>query len=161
MTRLVVVDESAGANVMAFMDMLRWSEIGPALLAKSDDGYNVLVGSTAAKPLLFAGYADHPNILNRALDSTAAGGYQFIHRTWLDQAQPLCLADFSPINQDRACVRLLQTIGTYDALRAGNFDKALRYASTQWASLPYSKAGQPTHTVAELHAIYAKAGGKG
>jgi muramidase (phage lysozyme) len=159
-TRLVVVDD-CGPSIQAFMDMLAFSEIGPALLAESDDGYNIEVGSTASHPVLFASYADHPDVLNRAMDSTAAGRYQFIHATWLAQADPLCLADFSPINQDRACVRLLQVIGAYDALRAGNFDQALRYASTQWASLPYSTAKQPIHTVESLHAIYAKAGGRG
>lgn len=161
MTRLVVVDGDVGTSAQAFLDMLAWSEIGPALLAESDDGYNILVGSTAKYPMLFHSYTDHPDILNRKLDSTAAGRYQFIHQTWLDQAQPLCLADFSPINQDRACVRLLQTCGAYAALRNGDFDKALRCASTQWASLPYSKAGQPIHTAEQLHAVYVKAGGAG
>lgn len=161
MTRLHVVDGDIGSNIDAFLDMLAWSEIGPKLLAESDDGYNVEVGSTAAHPVLFGSYDDHPHVLNREMDSTAAGRYQFIWRTWLDQAQTLCLANFSPMNQDRACVRLLQSCGAYAALRNSDFDKALRCASTQWASLPYSKAGQPMHSVADLHSVYVKSGGKG
>jgi hypothetical protein len=41
-------------NLKAFLDMIAWSEIGPALLAKSDNGYNVCVGSTPEKPILLA-----------------------------------------------------------------------------------------------------------
>ena len=62
-------------NQKAFLDMIAFSEIGPALLAKSDDGYDVLVGSTPDRPLLFTSYAEHPNILNAACNSTAAGRY--------------------------------------------------------------------------------------
>ena len=39
------------------------SELGRALLAKSDNGYNVLVGSKPAAPILFHSYADHPRRL--------------------------------------------------------------------------------------------------
>jgi hypothetical protein len=31
-------------NLAAFLDMIAVSEIGPKLLSKSDDGYNVVVG---------------------------------------------------------------------------------------------------------------------
>ena len=39
------------ANRKAFRGMIAWSEIGPALLKVSNDGYNVCVGSTAAPPI--------------------------------------------------------------------------------------------------------------
>jgi muramidase (phage lysozyme) len=57
------VKEAGGPKVLAFLDMIAHSEIGDALLAVSDDGYNVIVGSTAAKPHLLASYADHPQIV--------------------------------------------------------------------------------------------------
>ena len=66
------------SNEKAFLDMIAFSEIGTALLVKSDNGYNVLVGSTAAKPLLFDSYADHPRIYNKQFNSTAAGRYQLL-----------------------------------------------------------------------------------
>lgn len=146
-------------NLAAFGDTVAFSEIGPALLAESDDGYNVEVGSTAKTPVLFNSYAQHPDVLNKKMDSTAAGRYQFIYRTWMLAADALCLADFSPLNQDRAFVWLLQECGAYQALIVGDFDTALRKASTQWASLPYSTAGQPIHTAADLLAVYQRAGG--
>ena len=67
-------------NEKAFLDMLAHSEIGEALLAVSDNGYNVIVGSTPTKPDLFTSYANHPRKLVRLgefLQSTAAGRYQF------------------------------------------------------------------------------------
>jgi muramidase (phage lysozyme) len=158
MTRALTVDPSgAGYRVDAFLDVLAYSEIKPALLAKSDDGYNVLVGSTPSKPLLFTGYDDHPRILNRAMNSTAAGRYQFIRATWDALARRLCLANFGPRCQDLACVELLKENGAYQALIAGDFDEALRCASRDWASLPYSKAGQPTNTAASLLVVYQAA----
>ncbi|TPQ32162.1 glycoside hydrolase, partial [Burkholderia ubonensis] len=43
----ISVAAAGGKNRVAFLDTVAVSEIGAALLAKSDDGYNVLVGSTA------------------------------------------------------------------------------------------------------------------
>ena len=63
-------------NRKAFLDMIAHSEIGQALLDVSDNGYNVIVGSTAQHPDLFNSYADHPRKLvrlNAKLSSTAAG----------------------------------------------------------------------------------------
>lgn len=39
-----------GPNISAFLVMIAWSEIGPTLLEETDDGYNVLVGSTPGRP---------------------------------------------------------------------------------------------------------------
>ena len=64
-------------NRQAFLDMLAWSE-GTSTITESDNGYNVLVGSTPEHPLLFESYADHPRILNPDLDSTAAGRYRLM-----------------------------------------------------------------------------------
>ena len=80
----ITVTAAGGRNRVAFLDMIAVSEIGSDLLGKSDDGYNVLVGSTPSRPLLFSGYATHPNMLNRqipcrrrppgAIRSSRAGG---------------------------------------------------------------------------------------
>ena len=69
------------SNESAFLDMIAWSEIGPALLAVSDNGYNVIVGSTPSNPNLFISYSDHPRKLVQlrpGLVSTAAGRYQLL-----------------------------------------------------------------------------------
>ena len=57
-------------NLKAFLDMIAFSEIGPTLLAASDNGYDVLVGGT-----LFHGYADHPRVLVWLRDH----GYRYTH----------------------------------------------------------------------------------
>lgn len=68
----VVSEKTAGGrNVLAFLDMLAWSE-GTSTIRGSDNGYNVVVGGG-----LFNGYADHPRLkvyLPRyKVYSTAAG----------------------------------------------------------------------------------------
>jgi muramidase (phage lysozyme) len=86
----ITVTAAGGRNRVAFLDMIAVSEIGSDLLAKSDDGYNVLVGSTPSRLLLFSNYAAHPNVLNRQIPvpSTAAGRYQILTRWWrIYQAQ--------------------------------------------------------------------------
>jgi len=47
MARISAADVG-GANVLAFLDILAWSELGENILAQSDDGYNVIVGSLLA-----------------------------------------------------------------------------------------------------------------
>lgn len=32
-------------NEKSFLDMIAWAEFGPEIISKSDNGYNVLVGS--------------------------------------------------------------------------------------------------------------------
>ena len=79
MARLTAT-QAGGPNVLAFLDMLAWSE-GTSTVAKSDDGYNVLVGGN-----LFDDYSAHPRQLVELprydIQSTAAGRYQFLARTW-------------------------------------------------------------------------------
>lgn len=136
---------NASQNVCAFLDMLAMSEIGPALLAASDDGYNVEVGSTPQHPLLFKSYADHPRILmvlNNGLKSSAAGRYQFLTHTWDALKNALFLPDFSPISQDFACVELLRECHALDKIEAGLIPDAIQDAAKTWASLPGAGYGQ-------------------
>ena len=37
--------QAGGKNVLAFLDMLAWSELGAEMLKQSDDGYNLTGGS--------------------------------------------------------------------------------------------------------------------
>lgn len=87
------------ANEKAFLDMIAYSEIGPELLALSDNGYNVIVGSTPKNPLLFTSYADHPRrliTLRPGLKSTAAGRYQLLSRYFDSYKKQLHLRTFRP-----------------------------------------------------------------
>jgi muramidase (phage lysozyme) len=150
---------AGGQNRVAFLDMLAHSEIGAALLAKSDDGYDVLVGSTAAHPLLFKGYADHPNILNARLNSTAAGRYQLLHRYFTAYAKTLGLPDFSPVSQDLIALRQIKEQGALPFIDAGRLADAVAHCSNIWASLPGSPYGQHVNEFSDLRLAYLAAGG--
>jgi muramidase (phage lysozyme) len=148
------VQEAGGPNVCAFLDMIAHSEIGDALLLQSDDGYDVLVGSLPGKPLKFHSYAQHPQILNAALNSTAAGRYQFIRGTWAGVAGQLNLTDFSPVNQDRGCIELIRERQALDAVKAGAIEEAITLCSKEWASLPGAGYGQRENRMADLVAVW-------
>lgn len=146
-------------NLKAFLDMIAWSEIGPALLAASDNGYNCLVGSTAEHPLLFPSYATHPRIFNAALNSDAAGRYQFLGRYWSAYALQLHLPDFGHDSQDRWCVQLVKECHALDDIELGHIDTAIRKCASRWASLPGAGYGQHENALQDLLAAYRDAGG--
>jgi len=151
--------QAGGQNVVALLDAVAISEIGPSVLHDSDDGYNVLVGSTAGHILTFSSYADHPNIFNKALDSTAAGRYQQLHRFWPAYKAQLKLPDFSPISQDKLAIQLFKEQGALSLIQAGNLTGALEKINDIWASLPGSKYGQHTNSIEYLTWAYRQAGG--
>lgn len=129
-------------NLLAFLALIRKFE--------SDNRYNVLYGGGS-----FSDYSQHPrkavpiNLPGyEGKHSTAAGAYQFIYGTWNNLAQRLHLTDFSPASQDAAAIELLNEIGAIPAIHAGDFDTAMRIASSQWASLPYSPAKQNPKSIA-------------
>lgn len=146
-----------GANRCAFLDTIAWSEIGPALLAASDDGYDVLVGDTVGGGALFHDYTTHPDALNKRFDSTAAGRYQIIHPTWLEIVAAIGLKDFSPLSQDLGALWLARA--AMPSVDAGDLADAVTGVSHIWASLPGSLAGQRTNSFADLQAAYVAAGG--
>ena len=148
--------EAGSANMLAFLDLIAWSEIGPALLAETDDGYNVLVGSMPNALKTFPSYAKHPDLLDAQLNSTAAGRYQFIWPTWRGLTQMLKFADFSPVNQDRGAIELVKECGGVEPVEAGNIALAIERCNRIWASLPGANYGQPEHKLTALLAAYAQ-----
>lgn len=156
-----ITPEQAGSqNRCSFLDMIAASEIGPALLAITDNGYNVLVGATPAKPLTFPSYAAHPHILDVALDSTAAGRYQEIYRNWISYSKMLALSDFGPLSQDKIALQQIRECNALPYIDAGNFAHAVALCSRIWASLPGNDYGQHENTIALLQRYYAAAGGQ-
>jgi muramidase (phage lysozyme) len=139
--------------------MIAWSE-GTSTIPTSDNGYNVLVGSTPNNPLLFASYEDHPRILNKVLDSTAAGRYQILEH-WFDAYKAILdLPDFSPASQDLIAIRQIKECGAAAAaIEAGNLQYAITLVAHLWASLPGAEYGQHTQTVSDLQTAYTAAGG--
>lgn len=148
-----------GPNVCAFLDMLAWSELGSEVIAQSDNGYDVLVGSLPGKVLKFNNYATHPDVYNKALNSTAAGRYQELHTYWDHYRILLQLPDFSPLSQDRWAIQQLKEIRALPLVVTGRIDSAISMANRIWASLAGAPYGQRTNTVEDLIAAYVKAGG--
>lgn len=144
-------------NVKAFLDVIGFTE-GTDRVKDSDGGYKVVVGGS-----LFASYADHPRrkvfIQRYKVYSTAAGRYQFIAPTWDALRRRLSLPDFSPASQDAACEELLRECGAERWLLLGDLDAAVIAASSQWASLPGSKAKQRVESMDAIRDVYTKAGG--
>lgn len=145
--------QAGGPNVLAFLDMLAWSE-GTSTIKASDDGYNVLVGGK-----LFADYSAHPNVLvnlpRYRIKSTAAGRYQFLSRTWAAIVRNYGFRGrFIPEAQDLAAVKLLIECKALPHIQAGRIEQAIAAAAPIWASLPGAGYGQREHALANLLGIY-------
>lgn len=153
----ISVAAAGSRNAIAFLDMLAWSELGSALIARSDDGYNVLVGSTPAKPLLFSDYSRHPNVLNRSVRSTAAGRYQLLYRYWQPYCKLLHVDDFEPLTQDRIALQQIRERRAMPAIAAGDIPTAIERCSNIWASLPGNDYDQHQHSLDDLLDAYARA----
>ena len=158
----VISEEKAGGkNVLAFLDMLAWSEIGSAMLAdpRSDDGYKLLVGSLPGRLKTFSSYDDHPRVmvtLNKlGIKSSAAGRYQFLSRTWDAIVRNYGFKGrFIPEAQDLAAIKLLKECGAYPLIQRGDVTGAIRKASPIWASFPGAGYGQREHALVALLEIY-------
>lgn len=146
-------------NLKAFLDTIAWSEIGPALLAVSDNGYNVLVGSTASHPLLFSDYSTHPNVYNAACNSDAAGRYQEMARYWPAYKLQLGLPDFGPDSQDRWAIQLIRECHAQDDIELGHVQAAIFKCASRWASFPSAGYGQHEQKLSDLVTAYVAAGG--
>lgn len=146
-------------NLKAFLDTIAWSELGDKLLAVSDRGYNVCVGSTPSKPILFTSYATHPMKRCKELNSDAAGRYQFMGRYWSHYRGQLGLTDFSPAAQDAWAVRLIRECKALDDVEAGRFEAAVYRCNSRWASFPGAGYGQPEHKMQDLKERFIRYGG--
>lgn len=156
---VITAQQAGGTNRLAFLDMIAASEIGPAVLARTDNGYRCLVGATPTHPLTFASYAKHPDVLNKVLNSTAAGRYQLLYRYWVSYQKMLALPDFGPVSQDKIALQQIRECNALADIDAGNFAHAVALCSRIWASLPGSPWKQHTNEIAQLQGYYTAAGG--
>lgn len=149
-------------NLAAFLGMIAYSEIGPAMLTmpETDNGYKVMVGSTPEHLLLVPDYTTHPRIHNAVMNSDAAGRYQFMGRYWPQYKLQLSLPDFGPESQDKWAVQLIKECRALDDVLTGHFVVAVGKCSSRWASFPGAGYGQPEHRIATLEDAYERAGGK-
>jgi len=153
---------AGGCNVLAFLDMLSFSEGTVTSKFTRDDGYDVIVGGVDS-PNTFTSYADHPGILvtvnTKGLKSTAAGRYQLLKRWWEPYRKLLALKDFSPVSQDVIAIQQIRERGALDDVMVGNIAVAIGKVSNIWASLPGAGYGQPEHKLEDLLVRYTAAGG--
>lgn len=153
-------------NLKAFLRMIAVSEIGEPLLARSDDGYNVIVGSTAGKPDLFTSYADHPRklvtliIRGKVVKSTAAGRYQILERYFDHYRKQLGLPDFGHESQDCIALQLIRECRAINDIEAGLFDVAVHKCRSRWASLPGAGYGQHENALENLRLAFVDGGGR-
>lgn len=150
-------------NRKAFLDTIAYSELGPALIALSDNGYNCIVGSTPSNPILFESYADHPRMLSKlpkiGIKSTAAGKFQILARYFDAYKKQLNLPDFSPDSQDKIALQMIKECHALDDVDVGRFEVALTKCASRWASLPNSTYGQHVNKLSDLQAAYEASGG--
>ena len=76
----------------------------------------------------------HPPI--PALHSTASGRYQIILPTWLEIAAVYHLNSFSSLDQDKACLELLEECHATCAILRGDIHGAVEKVCDIWASFP-------------------------
>lgn len=163
--------QAGGPNVLAFLDMLAWSEGTATSKYTHDDGYDVIVAGIDLTPGdgvddapdTFRDYSKHPGWLitvnRRGLRSTAAGRYQLLHRNWKHYSRQLGLNDFSPASQDLIALRQIRECRALDDIKAGRISAAIEKCRRIWASLPGAGYGQPEHRLDDLLAQYLAAGG--
>jgi len=153
-------------NQKAFLDLIASSEIGPKMLAQSDNGYNVLVGSMPGRLLLMANYDDHPakvmriEMKGKIIFSSAAGRYQLLTRYWRAYKKMLRLSDFSPASQDAVALQQIKEQGAFASIEAGDIATAVDKCKNIWASFPGAGYGQHEVQLSKLLAAYVNAGGK-
>lgn len=147
------------AQLTAFLDMIAVSE-GTAKIG--DRGYNCIVGSTTAQPILFGSYSDHPRLkvqLRPDLVSSAAGRYQILARFFDAYRARLALPDFGPDSQDAIAIQMLRERDALVDIEAGRFDAAIQKASNIWASFPGNNYGQRQNQLGALRLAFTDAGG--
>ena len=151
-------------NELAFMKAITVSELTQAVIDGSDEGFNVLVGSTPTHINTFPNYDDHPRILvhfdNGIPSSTAAGAFQILEHFFDFYTKSLDLdGTFSKDNQRAIAHQYFRECHALADIAAGNFLAALSLVRTRWASLPDSGNNQHENSVALLKQAYLDAGG--
>jgi muramidase (phage lysozyme) len=155
----ITAAQAGGVNVLAFLDMLAWSEGTDHPRQRTrDQGYDVIVGGA-----LFEGYADHPRKLvplpRLGIKSTAAGRYQLLSRYYDAYKKQLGLPDFSPMSQDKIALQQIRERRALPDIQAGRIPGAIEKCRNIWASLPGAGYGQHEHKLESLIAHYLAAGG--
>lgn len=156
----ITPQQAGGVNVVAFLNMLAWSEgTDNGKQRTRDRGYDVLVGGQ-----LFTSYADHPRVLvdlpKLRIQSTAAGRYQLLRRYFDSYRKTLNLRDFSPLSQDLIALQQIRERRALPLIQSGKVVEAIKAVRNIWASLPGAGYGQHEQRLDDLLAVYRRAGGE-
>lgn len=156
----ITPQQAGGVNVVAFLDMLAWSEgTDNGKQRTRDRGYDVLVGGQ-----LFTSYADHPRVLvdlpKLRIQSTAAGRYQLLRRYFDSYRKTLSLRDFSPLSQDLIALQQIRERRALPLIQSGQVVEAIKAVRNIWASLPGAGYGQHEQKLDDLLTAYRAAGGE-
>ncbi len=143
----------------ALLNTIAWAE-------GTDCHYNMMAGR-----MLFTDYSAHPietgempktgtpfRVRWRTLHTTAAGRYQFLHRTYttLKNEAGLFQTGFNPEEQDKAAKYLIekQNISPEildEAVKTKNFTEVWNNLSWIWASLPCDESKKPRREQRRCH----------
>jgi len=153
----ITPQQAGGVNVVAFLDMLAWSEgTDNGRQPTRDRGYDVLVGGQ-----MYTGYADHPRVLvdlpRLGIQSTAAGRYQLLRRYFDAYRKSLGLKDFTPLSQDLIAVQQIRERRALPLIQAGKIAEAIAAVRNIWASLPGAGYGQHEHKLEQLLSVFDRA----
>lgn len=144
------VEKLKAAHVQAFLDTIAWAEgtAGP-------HAYRMQFTGTQ-----FSSFQDHPREIKcgssygSRLCSDAAGKYQFLSTTWDRMANKIDASDFSPANQDRAAIALLDDYGVLEDIEAGSFSYAVIQLIPVWPSLQDVGNGDRARAIVRLEQVY-------
>jgi len=149
----------SNSNIQAALKTIRMTECNDA-----PECYQYLFGSTVNNDIRFTDYSKHPNSMqvHNGIDSTAAGAYQILYRTYNELCQKYGFdGSFDPAAQDLMAVAIFDEIGVLMSVSKGLMlqEDVMTKLALQWASLPYSRYNQNPKTIAQVRAIYLAAGG--
>jgi lysozyme len=140
-------------NEAGFLAMIRFSEG----TARAANPYAVTYGYV----FTIENFSDHPALLGwkgftdtHGRHSTAAGAYQINVLTWNGCKRIYAAKDFSPAEQDRMALALVNERHALDLINAGDIETAIARCSAEWASFPGSQAWQPQKVMSDLLAAY-------
>ena len=149
-------------RIRAFMCAIKYGEG-----TNGSNGYEINVGGKLFTKDYGKDFSDHPRYYVKSLNSSAAGAYQIKSSTWdmilKKYKKTYDITDFSPINQDKACLILIKHIrNALELIADEKIDEAVRSRTDndkkrlhyEWASMQDSPYGQRTITMDKFMEYY-------
>lgn len=101
-------------------------------------------------------YVPFKNPATGKMDTSSAAGYgQFLQKTWRGLEKSYGTLDFrSAHDQELGMLLLANKKGALGPLMRGDVTEAFKRASPEWASLPFSKSGQPKQNLGSALDFY-------